>query len=174
MNVRPKVILIVGMLFAVAAWTVAADNISNQATQMTFEQSVRIPGHVLPAGTYWFKVLDSGSTGSDPNKVQVTNADGTKTIAELITQTADHAQFGQEAKQGDVHWPSGKVIITVAAGRSNEPVTLLTWYYPGRTDGHRFVYPDREQKQIDEEMHHTLSFNPGDKVTIGKSLAALE
>src|SRR5215470_19789608 len=30
---------------------------SDQLTKMTFDQPMEVPGHVLPAGTYWFKVM---------------------------------------------------------------------------------------------------------------------
>jgi hypothetical protein len=31
----------------------------DQATKLTFNQSVEIPGRVLPAGTYWFVLADT-------------------------------------------------------------------------------------------------------------------
>ena len=173
MSNRTAVTLLLGILLAGASGVTHAQNVSNQATEMTFQQPVRIPSQVLQPGTYWFKVQDSGN-GSDPNKVEVTNADGTKTIAMLQTQTSDHSQFGAVTEENGVKFPSGKVIIVVAQGRKGEPVSLLDWYYPGRPDGHRFVYSDREQKQVDEETHHTLAFNPGDRVTIGSSQAAFQ
>lgn len=167
-----------GMLVAVALFFSAthAQNVSNQATQITFEQPVRVPGQVLPPGTYWFTVLNSGSS-SDLNRVQIKNADGTKVIAQLQTGSADHAQFGQTAiskTNSDVHWPTGKVVLTFAEGGKNEPISLMEWFYPGRTDGHRFVYKDREEKEMSEAKHQTLAFNPGDKITIGKSQVAFQ
>ncbi|HWF39582.1 MAG TPA: hypothetical protein VG322_13740 [Candidatus Acidoferrales bacterium] len=163
-----------GLLLAVAfVFSAANAQVDNQATEVTFQQPVRVPGQVLPPGTYWFTVLNSGATAG-LNRVQIKNADGTKVIALFDTATANHAQEGQYVREKGVTWPSGKVVLTFAEGRKGEPVTLLTWFYPGRTDGHRFVYSDRVQKQIDEEQHKTLAFNPGDKITIGRSLAAFE
>lgn len=163
-----------GLLLAVAFVLSAAHaQVDNQATEITFQQPVRVPGQVLSPGTYWFTVLDSGSSPS-LNRVQIKNADGTKVIAQIHTATADHAQEGQVVKEHGVTWPSGKVILTFADGAKGEPISLLSWYYPGRTDGHRFVYSDRVQKQIDEEQHKTLAFNPGDKIVVGRSLASFE
>ncbi len=162
-----------GLLLAVAfVFSMAKADVDNQATQVTFEQPVRIPGQVLSPGTYWFTIEASATGGL--NRVLVKNADGTKVIAQLETGTADHAQEGQVVREKGVTWPSGKVILTFAEGRKGEPISLVSWYYPGRTDGHRFVYSDREQKQIDEEQHKTMAFNPGDKITIGRSLASFE
>ena len=163
-----------GLLLAVAfVFSMAKADVDNQATEITFQQPVRVPGQVLSPGTYWFTVLDSGATPS-LNRIQIKNADGTKVIAQLDTANAGPAQEGQTVREKGATWPSGKVILTFAEGSKGEPISLVSWFYPGRTDGHRFVYSGREQKQIDEEQHKTLSFNPGDKITIGRSLAAFE
>ena len=161
------------LLLAMAfVFSTAKADVDNQATQVTFERPVRIPGQVLSPGTYWFTVESSATGGL--NRVLIKNADGTKVIAQLETANSDHAQEGQYVRENGVTWPSGKVVLTFAEGRKGEPISLLTWYYPGRTDGHRFVYSDRQQKQLDEEQHKTLAFNPGNKITIGRSLAAFE
>ena len=47
----------------------------NKKTVLTFSQPVEIPGHVLPAGTYMFKLAD---TLGDRHIVQVFNADGSQ------------------------------------------------------------------------------------------------
>jgi hypothetical protein len=150
----------------------AQGNISNQATQITFQSTMELPGKVLPAGTYWFTVLDDGP-GGDPNKVQVKTAEG-KVIATFNTQTADQAEFGQESTAQGVKWPSGKIVIRVAQGTANQPMALLDWYYPGNTAGHKFIYPTQKQKQLDEYKHQTMSYNPGDKITVGSSQAAFQ
>jgi hypothetical protein len=151
----------------------AKAQISNQATQVTFEQSVRVPGRVLAPGTYWFTVADAGPNG-DLNEVQIKNADGTKVIDQVQTANAAVAQEGQTAKANGVTWPSGKIVLIFAQGRTGEPITLLDWYYPGRREGHRFVYTDREEKQIKEEQHKTLAFKPGETITVGRNLASFE
>jgi len=66
------------LLFELAAH---ADE-SNQATTITFSQPIQIPGQILPAGTYSFKLLDSNS---DPNVVQIFNSDQTHLYATLQT-----------------------------------------------------------------------------------------
>lgn len=151
----------------------AQSNISNQATQMTFSHPVEIPGRVLPAGTYWFTVLDNGPNG-DPNHVQVKTADGKRVLATFNSQTVDQAEFGQETTAQGLNWPNGKVVIRVAEGKPNQPVALLDWYYPGNTAGHKFVYSTQKQKELDEYKHETKAYDPGDKITIGSSQAAFE
>lgn len=171
----PKTLsLVVGLALALALSALGANaQVTNQATQVTFQQSVRVPGRVLAPGTYWFTVIDAGPS-SQLNEVQIKNADGTKVIDQVQTANDAVAQEGQTAKVNGVTWPSGKLVLVFAEGRSGEPITLLDWYYPGRTEGHRFVYTDREEKQIKEEQHKTLAFNPGEKIRIGRSLAAFQ
>lgn len=145
-------------------------DVSNQATEMTFNQPVRIPGQVLPAGTYWFTVPDTINGSMDV--VQIYNTDGSKLISTLNARTTDvTGGWGQEATINGVHWPTGKLVLTFAEGGNLQPAALLDWYYPGRTDGHEFVYSGRRQKQLDEERHETIAINVADKVTIGSSPA---
>ena len=63
---------VAGLALCLAFGLPAFAQVSNQATQMTFTHPVEIPGKRLPAGTYWFTVLDSGPNGN-PNEVQVKN-----------------------------------------------------------------------------------------------------
>ena len=147
--------------------------ISNQATEVTFQQPVRIPGMVLAAGTYWFTV-PTGGQSSGLNRVMVSNADG-KPVAQMLTQTTDPAEFGQRDVHADgVVWPTGKVVMTFAEGTNGQPVTLLDWFYAGRTDGHRFVYSSNREAQLSEENHETVSFTPGNTISIGRSQGKLE
>src|SRR5579871_2712120 len=105
--------------------TAKADTVSNQAMQVTLQQPVRIPGRVLPPGTYWFTVPTDVGPAPDLNIVRISNADGTKVIAEFNTSTSDPAQFGQEATTDGVNWPTDKTVITLAEGTNGQPGTLL-------------------------------------------------
>ena len=59
---------------------------ANEATTITFSAPVQIPGQVLPAGTYLFKLADDGA---DSNFVQIFNSAGTKIYATLLTASSD-------------------------------------------------------------------------------------
>jgi hypothetical protein len=50
------------MLFAVFPTAHVKADEWNKKTIVTFDQDVEIPGWVLPAGTYVFKLLNSGSS----------------------------------------------------------------------------------------------------------------
>src|ERR1700740_737198 len=61
----------------------------NQATKLTFSQSVQIPGRVLPAGTYWFVLAD---TVGNRNIIHILHADRSTLYATVQTITAERLQ----------------------------------------------------------------------------------
>src|SRR5579864_3110804 len=85
MNNR-KVISILGLLLAFAIiLPVARADEFDQATKLTFNQSVQIPGRVLPAGTYWFVLANTSI--SNRNIVQIFNSDRSTLCATVSTIT---------------------------------------------------------------------------------------
>jgi len=83
MNTR-KVISILGLLFAFAIiLPVAHADQFDQASKLTFNQPVQIPGRVLPAGTYWFVVANT-SVGNR-NIIHIFNSDRSTLYATLLT-----------------------------------------------------------------------------------------
>lgn len=153
-----KVGLIGGLFLMAMSLCVPASRADamNQATKMTFNRPVRVPGRVLPAGTYWFMVLD-GNTGQ-LNVTEIYNANHSKLLTTLETESTDKTGgYGEEATVDGIHWPTGKLVLTFAEGAKRQPLTLLDWYYPGNTDGHRFVYSNRREKQLNEEKHETMA-----------------
>ena len=129
---RVKKIAIVAslVLAGLTAGTVRASE-QDQAVRVNFSQSVQIPGHVLPAGTYYFVIMNT----NDRQMVQITNEDRTQTIAIV------HAISRQR-------WQGGGTEFTLAEGQGVEPAAIVAWFYPGRTTGHEFVYPAQEEKQL--------------------------
>ena len=106
-----KTVLVVSalsLLAAMSAPSIRADEY-NKKTVMTFNQPVEIPGQILPAGTYTFKLLDSRS---DRHIVQIFNADGTKLIATILTIN-DYRLQPTGRHRGEVRRAAGR-----PAGRS--------------------------------------------------------
>ncbi len=126
----------------------------NQATKIHFNQPIRIPGKVLPAGTYWFTAID-GESGLQ-NAMQIRNARQTKLLAQLQTEVTDKSPEGGFVTVDGVRWPNAKVVVTLAEPQRQGPATLLDWYDPGRTDGHRLVYSSKRRRQLDEARHETI------------------
>jgi hypothetical protein len=142
MNTR-KAISILGLLLAlVIILPVARADESDQATKLTFSQSVQIPGRVLPAGTYWFVLADT-SIGSR-NLIHIFNSDRSSLYATVSAITAERAQA------------SYQTAITFAERQSTQPSAILTWFYPGSQSGHEFVYPKSEQQELAQAKHLTV------------------
>jgi hypothetical protein len=99
----------------------------NKLTYLTFSQDVGIPGRVLTAGTYAFRLSDSGS---DRHVVQIFNQSGTQLITTLLT-VEDHRLS-----------PTGDTVITFGESAGNAPPSITRWFYPGDTYGQGFIYPN--------------------------------
>src|SRR3981081_3800138 len=78
---------------------------SDQATKITFSQPIQIPGQVLPAGTYLFKLVNA-DTGQD--MVQIFNANGTALYATLQTIETDRPQPTNDTAVALVEQGGGK------------------------------------------------------------------
>ena len=81
----------------------------DQSTKITFSAPIEIPGQVLPAGTYLFKLADANNA----NLVRVFNADGTHLYATLETVSAERMN------------PPGNIVITLAEPSNESPAALL-------------------------------------------------
>jgi len=122
--------LLVGMFFNPAQ----ADQ-WNKKTTLTFSQPIEIPGKVLPAGTYVFKLLESPS---DRHIVQIWNEDGT----ELITTILAVPNYRLA--------PTGETVIKFGERPGESPVALRAWFYPGDNFGQEFVYPKARAIELAE------------------------
>jgi len=122
--------LLVGMLFNSAQ----ADQ-WNKKTTLTFSQPIEIPGKVLPAGTYTFKLFDSASYR---HIVEIWNEDGT----ELITKVLAIPNYRLA--------PTGETVIKFGERPGDSPETLRAWFYPGDNFGQEFVYPKARAIQLAE------------------------
>jgi hypothetical protein len=116
------------LLFVVFGVTFAPDARADQwdkKTVVTFSDSVEIPGQVLPAGTYVFKLANSPS---NRHIVQIWNADENEVLATIMTipnvrlGTPDDSLFEFDERPSD------------------SPPALKVWFYPGNSTGEEFVY----------------------------------
>jgi hypothetical protein len=98
----------------------------DQKTIFTFSGPVEIPGRVLPAGTYVFKLADSLA---DRNIVEVYNRRENHLYGIFLTIPDYRLK------------PAGKPIITFEERAAGAPEAVRAWFYPGENYGHSFVYP---------------------------------
>lgn len=117
---------------------------SDQATTITVSESIQIPGQVLPAGTYLFKLADRDSA---LNTVQIFNADRTVLFATFQTVPTDRSE------------PTGDTVISLAKQGGGQPDALLKWFYPGEDTGHEFVYPKEKETELAQDQQRTIVTN---------------
>jgi hypothetical protein len=138
--------IVVGLIIAFSLFFELAAHAdeSDQSTTITFSQPIQIPGQVLPAGTYLFKLADSNS---NQNIVQVFNADGTVLYATLQTIATERQE------------PTGHTMVALAEQGAGQPDALLKWFYPGRETGNEFVYPTQKEKELAQDKQKTIVAN---------------
>jgi hypothetical protein len=98
----------------------------DKKTVVTFSDSVEIPGQVLPAGTYVFKLANSIS---DRHIVQIWTGDETQLLATLMT-VPDYRLD-----------PPDKTIFEFDERPGDSPMAIHAWFYPGDNTGQQFLYP---------------------------------
>jgi len=121
-------IILLGATFAPGA---RADQ-WDKKTIVTFNDAVEIPGQVLPAGTYVFRLADSMS---NRHIVQIWNADEDQVLATIMTipntrfETPDDSLFEFDERPSD------------------SPRALKIWFYPGNNTGEEFIYSRYSYRQ---------------------------
>ena len=140
MNIR-KMLFIAGLMLAFTTLlpVVHADD-WNQATRVTFSQSVQVPKHVLPAGTYWFQLSD---TNDRHYLVQILRED--RTLVATV--------FAIPRKRQGIN---PKVAITLADRGNTQPEAIVAWFYVGQTEGHEFLYPKQEEQELAHATRKTF------------------
>jgi Protein of unknown function (DUF2911) len=132
-------ILAFSLFFGLAAH---ADE-SDRSTTLTFSQPIQIPGKVLPAGTYLFKLAST----DDLNVVQIFNANRTVLYATLQTVSTDRPE------------PTDHTVVAVAEQGAGQPDVLLKWFYPGLETGNEFVYPKQKERELAQDKKQTVVAN---------------
>jgi hypothetical protein len=124
--------LTLSLLGIVSVSAVRADD-WDKKTVLTFSQPVEIPGQVLPAGTYTFKLADSMT---DRHIVQIFNADGSQILATVMA-IPDYRLTATD-----------KTVIRFREVPRGSPEAIRAWFYPGNTVGQEFVYPKQRATQL--------------------------
>jgi len=120
-----KAVTMLCCAFLWAAVSARADE-WNKKTTLTFSQPVELPGVVLPAGTYVFKLLDSSS---DRHIVQVFSQDEKKIFATILAIPNYRLT------------PKEDTVVGFAERVAGAPEAVRAWFYPGDNFGQEFVYP---------------------------------
>src|SRR5216684_917645 len=105
----------------------------NKETKLEFSGPVEVPGKVLAAGKYVFKIADSES---DRNIVQIFSEDA-HGDQKLVTTTMAIPDYREDTPE--------KTIIQFEERPSGSPEAIHSWFYPGDNTGWEFVYPKAER-----------------------------
>jgi len=105
----------------------------DKRTIVTFSQPVEIPGQILPAGKYVFKLVDSQS---DRHIVRIMNERENHVVATILAIP----DYRQET-------PS-KTIFTFYEMPSGQPEVVKEWFYPGDNYGQEFAYSKQRHAEI--------------------------
>ena len=105
----------------------------NKETKLEFSAPVEVPGKVLAAGKYVFRLLDSES---DRNIVEIysEDANGNQKLVATIPAIPDYRQDTPD-----------KPIVNFEERASGSPEAIHSWFYPGDNTGWEFVYPKSER-----------------------------
>ena len=111
-------------LLVVASRSARADEY-DESMIFTFSGPVEVPGVVLPAGTYQFKLADPDT---DRNVVQILSNDGSQVYATLLTMPNDSVSATDDP------------IVRLEERPAGSPEAIRAICYPNAT-GMEFVYP---------------------------------
>ena len=142
MNTRKTFITLGLALASVIVMPAARADDYNQAIKITVNRSVQIPGHVLPAGTYWFVLEDFIA---NREVVEIFNSDRSILYARIETIVTERTE------------PSEKTAMILADRGTMQPEAIVSWVYPGRTFGHQFVYPKQEEQELARDKHQAIA-----------------
>jgi len=105
----------------------------DKSTKVTFSEPVQVPGKVLQAGTYVFRLLDDPA---NRHVVQIFNEDHTSLITTIIAINNERLE------------PHGKTVLLYDERPADQPMALAAWFYPGDSFGQEFVYPKSQAEEL--------------------------
>src|SRR5579864_6649748 len=102
----------------------------NKQTTVMFNAPVQIPGQVLQAGSYVFKLADNQA---DRHIVQIFTEDQKQLIATVLAIPAYRLKA------------TDNTLITFEERSAGSAEAVSRWFYPGDLDGMAFVYPEDQR-----------------------------
>ena len=118
----------------------------NQDTFFTFSQAVELPKTTLPAGTYFFQLMDSDS---NRHIVKVMSQDRKQLHATLMAIP----YYSNERPPDD---PQVRFLETPAANGAAASNAIKIWFYPGNSVGHEFIWPRDKAMRLAKATGETV------------------
>src|ERR1700722_1964869 len=143
-RISVEVLVAIALSFFVSAPNISAGDME-QKTIVTFMGPVEIPGKALGPGTYVFKVLDTTGTR---DVIQVLDKDEKRVYGTFLGIPVETSK------------PPEKPIIRFKEQAAGAPPAIEAWFYPGRTDGHEFVYPHQHAVELAKANNQNVASMP--------------
>lgn len=124
--------LALAVLAVLAGRVTAQETNTLERTFMTFSAPVEMPGVTLEAGTYVFKLADTGSR----NVVEVWDKDSKHMIGHWTFVQAERPRVSEET------------VVMFKETREGATPAVQFWYFPGEKIGKEFLYPKDQAERI--------------------------
>jgi hypothetical protein len=121
---------------------------SNEKTTIVLTQPVEVPGvgqHLLPAGTYVFKLLNSPV---DRHIVEIYNQDETKLLTTVLTITNHRVNATKDS------------VVTFSERPVGQPQALKAWFFSGQLYGEQFVWDKPSAIEPAQETNEAVVSTP--------------
>jgi hypothetical protein len=146
------------ILIASAMAPVSNAQNGDRKTVVKFDEPIEIPGNViLPAGTYFFKLLNSDSGRW---VVQIFDEHQTKTFATLITI------------EDFRYHPTNQVVINFTEREAGAPPAIKEWFFPGEKQGRAFVYGKKRAIELAKVTNEPVPATPVE-ITVDTPVVAI-
>ncbi len=116
--------------------TMATASPNDLKTEITVNEQIEIPGHILTPGEYTMALMDNTA----PTRVVVFRDSDGEFVASAMAWTAERTD------------PEGTK-FTFYETPANEPPAMRKWFYPGRTIGFEFIYPESRSNKLARYSH---------------------
>ena len=143
-----RMIRIAAAVFVCLAMVHSADAQSGKRTKVRFNAPVEIPNPsmktgvmTLPPGEYIFAMAD---TGSSHHVVRVTDSTGRKVHSMVLTMP----DYRLNA--------TSKTVMYLGERPAGSPAAIKSWFYPGDTNGERFIYPKARAQALAAEVNQPV------------------
>ena len=140
-------VLVAAVFFALSFTPLAVADNWDKKTIVTFDQDVEIPGQVLPAGTYVFKLLRSNA---DRSVVQVWTAHERELVATLITAGDSYPN-----PSGDPYF-----VLDMTGTDEGYPPVVVSWFFAGGNDGRDFIYHGYSTTRMLDDQYTVVAPEP--------------
>jgi hypothetical protein len=104
----------------------------DKKTIVTFSEDVQVPGQVLPAGTYIFRLADNNT---DRHIVQIWNAYDNQLVTTIMTIPYTRLD------------PQDKHFFQFDERPAGSPVALKLWFHLGESTAEEFIYSNRSNSE---------------------------